>query len=752
MLPRNLTICLVFALAQLSCKGKSSTVSISVKAKSAEGFPVAGADITLNQEIIGQTNGFGTFQSKVELPADQRYKIALTKEDDKYYFAPHVETFKTEKGEDRNLAIDATMFTVPKPKLTKKNTDLVKAAEKPTSAENDPAKVKDIEPMPLLPLITSASIKPLAESNIKGATAEILTVHIYAGRFPLDKVLVTFISSDGREVTCQSNDRGRCVLEAGFTLPTDGMFLVQKQGYKTVSLKAEARANSNHRINMEAGSSLDIRAKIVGPFSSKSADKVLVRIKPPKQAASTVQTDSNGLATIPIEAKYPIELDLTHATTGHTQKRIIEDSNSLIVDVKFSDASVTGWSQWLRYPIHLSQAALAESGLVDLERLDSTLDQRHKASEQSLNPAEFRTLAPDAVALLPVINKDDKGLRLGLLAIDQKGKITESMFTTLPLSSVTEEQWLAAYDTVVKNLFAKLPWPGTVAAVKNRELEIALNTEFIDKSDRISVETANGPMSASITKITRKGVRVTLDAASHMTARDLLNLIGAKAQKIVHESSTKTSADLVDLSNLVSIRTEHRARRLAKKYLAENNPDEAVKILIDSLDEKKPSIDDLELALSIDNARGNTQGVLTTLKKLGTTAIKTGRLELIPIIETNIQLVQVENLPVINGDTNIARRFEEIESKAKELKNEIASDSEQTPQAIALAYIILTAQQKAAESKDDLMKLATMSEAWGSFEKNLDSSADTPQKTWRDYAARQKDRSSLGSTRENTSL
>lgn len=260
-------------------------------------------------------------------------------------------------------------------------------------------------------------------------------------------------------------------------------------------------------------------------------------------------------------------------------------------------------------------------------------------------------------------------------------------------------------------------------------------------------------MSGTITKLSRNDVRVSLDVASHLSSTDLQKLIGSRAEKIIYVADAANKFDENEITNLVSIKTEHKARRLAKKYLAESNPEEAVQILLSSVNTEDPSLDDLQLAASIENSRGKTDKLLSILQIMLNHAAKHNLNGAIPIIEANILLVQVESMLPLEGESSAAERFLEIKSIAQQLKSEISPALQTTPEAIALSYIILTAQQKAAESKADLLALATMADAWKVFENSLGSNSDLANvKIWKTYASRQKDRSSLDSANEKTPL
>jgi hypothetical protein len=744
----GLLLCMVIS----TCKETKSDISVSIKAKSAEGFPVAGAIVSLDEQQLGQTNGFGTLDTTIRVNAGDRHKITITKDDDKYYFAPHVETFTSEPGEQKSLKVDAMMYTVPKPKINKKN---VQSAETLGESNQNETKIESLAlsqavPLPLLEITKLLDSKSSDLKTVTAAPSAIFTVHVYSGRFPLNDVRVSFTNQNGLSAKCVSNDRGRCVLEVQASLPGEGTLTAQKTGYQTTSTTLAVKENDNHRLNMTQGSSLDARISLASPFETKPAAGFYVKIR--NQNRNAVTSDSAGFVSIPVDSKFPFEVDITHASTGTSVRRKVQDAKDLDLNVTVSDGSTEGWTKLFRYPIHLSHDVSKESGLLDFELLDSALQNKFKNEILTESVRSHANLSSNALALLPNVRKGNQALELGIIAITSKGKIAESIYTTLPLSSVTEDQWLRAYDSALRNLYAKLPWPGTVAAVKNRELDIAIKGEFIDKSDRISVETPHGPMSASIKKISPKGARISLDAASHLTAEDLSKLIGNKVQKIVHGASSIEDNLTNELGTLVSIKSEHKGRRLARKYLAESNPDEAIKILTASLDESTSSLSDLEFIITIENQRGKSDGILQALQKMAALATKLGKTDLLPLIETNIQLVQVENLPAIQGDRNIANRFAEIEQNANGLKSRLPNTFTSSQQAIALSYIILTAQQKAAESNDDLLKLAAMSDAWSDFEKNLGPTEDLPQQAWRTCAGRQKDRTSMGSQDDNRSL
>ncbi len=743
-------------LMPLACKGNGSSINLAIKAKSADGFPVAGAIATLDDNVIGETNGFGTLNIKIDITGDSRHKLTLTKDDEKYYFAPHIETFTTNAEETKNVVVDALMYTVPKPKLSKKiKSEAQNKEQTPTTNLNAsiyPEK-SNLGMLPLLNLPSEQFNNSSTENTARESINQIFTVHVYSGRFPVGNASVTFSSSTGDVSNCASNERGRCVLETSYYLPADGTLTIQRDGYRSISIPFHADESTNYRLSIEPGSSLDVMAEVSGPWKSLPAENIVVRIKNLKPSAVMASTNKSGFATIPIEAKFPLEVELFNKITGAMQKHIVEDSKSLQIKARFSDESMSGWSQWHRYPIHLNEEAAKESGLVDYERLEASLQNRYPDQPQDQDPRKFNSLSRDAIAILPLVRKNEKGTELGIAAFTSKGKIAESLFTTIATSSITEEQWLNAYETAVRNLNQKLPWPGTVQGIKNRELVVSIKTDFLGKDDRLTIETPQGPMSATITKLGRTEARVSLDMASHLNAADLVKIIGARAQKIVHSAQSSGKESVIDIEKLISIKTEHKGRRLAKKYLAENNQDAALEILLSSLDPNAPSLEDLQMAAVIESHRSKIDGLTSVLKRMLSTAVKTGATGAIPIIETNLLLVQVETMPAIPNDKQAADRFLEIMSKTKELKAEISPQSETSPESIALSYIRLTAQQKAAESADDTLMLATMADAWSVFEKALVANGvGTQEDAWKAHASKQKSRSSLGMNLEKTSL
>lgn len=118
-----------------ACDPKHSAVKLNVMVKTPAGDPVAEAVVSINRNIVGDTNAFGTFKWEFDTKQGSKHRIEIRKQGETYYFAPHLETVVIPKKQDFEWNIHATMYMAPKPKVdknlepesppSKENTDLV---------------------------------------------------------------------------------------------------------------------------------------------------------------------------------------------------------------------------------------------------------------------------------------------------------------------------------------------------------------------------------------------------------------------------------------------------------------------------------------------------------------------------------------------------------------------------------------------------------------------------------------------------
>jgi hypothetical protein len=752
--PRHIFALLLTATSVLTCDLQDRPAKLTIKATSSNGYPISGAQIVLNDETIGQTNGFGTFESTLSLSRTTKHKISITREDDKYYYAPHIEVFDLDDKPTTQINITAAMYTAPKPRILSTSITGVKStsnliAESPPVLPPTKNRLED-DILPLLSILNAQKITHRPIERSQPNDSHIFTTHIYAGRFPVSNAVVTFIRDEHTATKCESNERGRCVISVQYKLPAAGVLLVQREGYKSYLEKISVTENMNHRVNLDLGVSLDVIATQSSPFSSRQTSDISIQLKHQNKLLKTVKPNLAGIVSTSLDGEFPFEVVVHHEPTHSSQRFTIKSKKDAQISVRFSDGSTSGWQQWFILPIHTTIDIINDGDPIDFDRLEKILERKPEPLVSLEKKVEnVFDIPTGSLALMPVIRRGHESLEFGLIAHDSAGYVSQSQFSQISLTSQTEDYWLKQFDKARNSLFRKIPWPGTVKRIKGDDLEIAINTEFIENSDTLVLSTNHGEAPLKIKNIGRNSLTANI-ISRVITSENIPTLIGSRVTKSLHNKPT--DHNVADINNLVSLRLETKTRRLARKLLAEGNSSAAERSLLSESPQNEISIENLQLAAEIANASGDKARVLQILRQMQKVSVKTGREEFLPFIETNVNLIYTLMLPTIQNDSSMAEKFREIESQAIKLKDSLSFLEENSTEHLTLSFVILTAKQKAAECAGDILTIATLDQSWAQFESILDRSHLTMLENWRAIATKHRRKTSLHDSSSSRAL
>ncbi len=706
-----------------SCSDGEATVHLNIVAKTPEGMQISGAVVTLDNVVVGQTNAFGTLELETRLSAKIRHKIAVTKDDSQYYYAPHFESFKLASNESKSIAIAPKMYLVPKPKMNKMAKQVEKLSQASLEESTAHKEESQSNDLPLLEL-TDTPFPSAQKSNSNRAKSHFMfTVHAYSGRSVLSGARASWIDGQNLEAHCTTNDRGRCIIDAYEGTNQAGSLLVQHEGLKSSLTVLRPTANSNTRVSLDAGRSFDFRTVAVSPWSQKPLASVLIR----SRGVIVGTSNDQGIAVVNFVGALPATLDLEAPTPKGTVQASISAEHDNAILVRFPEPSQRLWPTNLMYPLHVDASVAASSDFADLSMTEAALAEASNAQRSTLLPANWHDLPDDAIAYLPVLRGVATKFALQVVAFTNQGTIATSDPIALD-SPRLKASWQNTAAFAMKSLRENLPWRGLVTSVSGRSIEVAISTENLKAGDRLMVESGKGSLGAKVIAVQKDKVLGEILSDTFAGEWDTVGAISYKANT-QSDSLAKFTTEL-DSLNLAS-RGSPRLR-LAQKYFEENNPREALSALAKiapqgDLEFEDPQITQLRAAIfhgtgQLTDSLHNLQRILELTATLGqkTSALTT---------EANILRIQIEALIVVPGDQSVANRFDELAKGSENIKNEFLRLGKLAGRTSAiLEYSKLLALRKKAECDEDLVALATQYGVWTSFENLIDQLID--QQKW----------------------
>ena len=508
------------ALASLyGCTEKKVEVTLRIEVKTNQGDAVADAAVKLDGELIGQSDTNGQLAVKLQLPSKARKKIEVTKQSDKYYFAPFFESFVVpEVGKEQSVT--ATLFFVPKPEADDNNASSpadgsteVSASDKngvtPPATETttdtgssaivSDKQVEGVEDQGPYPKPQKPNKGPLAFTIY---IAETKSENQTAPEKMIADALIFYGSekSGDLKLACKTNSRGRCLVRFQERPEGPVSFVAKKSGYLTQSESVEIDEEGTLRMNLVRGETIDIFATTRTYNYLKGLPGVEVVIK----GKSAGLTDAFGRLSYGFNGK-------------HNELLTVALKSSEFLPESFeTDFAVSGPMTLVRYfaprvapPVRVTllKAQLGSNlSAADLAAFDGSLDQSIMASSRrhlfgmpsfiEFSSAEFGksmkaaglTLgqaakkgwfdtdlkaAVDAV-ILPTISMSDRPM-LELNLIDSKGVVLAA--AREKLENIKDELAInRSMEVLAAKLVKAFPFEGAVVGKENKFITVNIGS------------------------------------------------------------------------------------------------------------------------------------------------------------------------------------------------------------------------------------------------------------------------------------
>lgn len=292
----------------VACEKNESQVHITIRAKTSEGRPLAGAEVKVNEAAAGVTGADGSFDADLVLPRQQTVRVQVEKSSDDFYFSPHDETFLIKDVAVQDISVAAILYFVPKPgsaaaaqqdagggEILAENDfdqpaseggmpleeveepaalaalervpgpasapapDRQEPDDGPAAVEPPPVSVSALPPDPSALVVEDAPREAVKESTPK---AELFTFFAFFNKDePVEGAEILYGDQGGGgtelKTLCRTNQRGRCIAEFQ-VLPKGPVTLMAKaEGFITSTVTRRLKAGGTFRFEMKSGHSID---------------------------------------------------------------------------------------------------------------------------------------------------------------------------------------------------------------------------------------------------------------------------------------------------------------------------------------------------------------------------------------------------------------------------------------------------------------------------------------------------------------
>ena len=502
---------------------------------------------------------------------------------------------------------------------------------------------------------------------------------------------------------------------------------------------------------MEPGLTIDIKIVANGPWGATPLPGSEIRLR----GATVGITNSQGLSVVSPEGPLPVSLRVESPAQGDALDLNIQNAAETKVVAKFSDNLKNGWNQWRVYPLSGKSGALESIPTTSLAAIETSLYRDTQAIREPIELERFSSLPAGSIALLPVTEQSEKRVTLTLYAVDSTGILASSSPAQVK-SPLLADAWISACDEAKSSLLSRLPWPGSVKSAKKGMLSLAINGKYVHVNDLVTIASEKGHLTARIISTTGGNIEARLEGTDG-TKDESNKLMGAVVRKILPPAN-QASIEAGFLATLKPIAFDRAEIRLAKKYLAENNPQEALKALSTAEKSGVSNILVRQMKATISQESGEVTAVVHELYDILRLATDGGLTFATLVTEANLIRAQTESLPVITGDIDLIKRYDELAQRAigitTDLESRFASRLSDSSIAATLNYTRLVATRKGAECAGDEVTLATLGSQWDDFEKSLpaDKLQKTDRVTWSRVVSSERSRVSLTSDQDKRSL
>jgi hypothetical protein len=706
---------LLAGMFAIGCSREQTSIQIRVTAKTAEGKPVSGAVVNLDGENVGETNAFGEFKLTSEVKTGKYHKLMLAKDDPRYYFAPHIETFKAKDNAEQIVEITPTMYVVPKPRFKNENLPSTQPVTPSLSKQANvafnlgvPQDEEKHEAQPLLvPLPEINSENKVQSAKNTAEKTVFITAHVYAGRLPLADARLTWIGS-GQPFTCMTNERGRCTLKVPEQFRDGAYVIAEKKDYLSKISEAPRRDNENIRFSMQTGENIVVHATKKSAWTTQPLADAEIRLS----GASRGKTNSQGVALVDIGNNRSGIIQVTDPNTGDQQNIPIKELHlDESVEANFADTRDLGWKTKIILPPRSTPAMqggeppnLSQPPLMiafrEALKLTSSQDDRYNETIP----------APGVLNILPILHRNENNFQIYLIAIDATGPLRQSAIVDIKSPDLASS-WAASAVTAYNDLMGSLMPQGIVTQVSGEKLTVNFAGHPPRQGEQLGISIYPGLyhpnyyLQAKVVDSNQGKLKARIQMETKFDTSHLpWEAVGAAAR------ITRQQEETINLSEILQFKEFSAADRgliLAKKYLAENNPLDALK----SLDDNPGHAADMHARNNMKSDIYLALGDISSLQREQTRIMKTsiadGQEFFAELSEANILRMQAQSLPVIEKEPALGERLSYLAHRADAI---YASIKDPNPQlALTLQYTKLVATRKKAECEDDIVTLASLS-------------------------------------------
>lgn len=311
MKPINSGFPLNLFLAVLLLQGCAKTTALHVKCLVLDQnrMPISGATISLDSLTLASSNMDGQIDLRLKVDREDSLYFQIAKESDQYYFDTSTLTINTPKAQRYEKTVEVVLRAVPKifaataspvdPEVAAPKTDqsriLVPVVPAPLASLHSPVPgTRDVmtaqvelqdSQRPEGPPLPEEMILPLnihVRAPSKGAAGA--------------TVYISEPTSQTYQKACETNDRGRCLLNMSMKQRAAASILVRQTGFLTKSVTLPKTDAQLVFVDLEAGASVDIFALRRSWSGLQGLMNLEVRI----DSQVIGRTDVGGFFSIPV--------------------------------------------------------------------------------------------------------------------------------------------------------------------------------------------------------------------------------------------------------------------------------------------------------------------------------------------------------------------------------------------------------------------------------------------------------------------
>jgi hypothetical protein len=292
-LSRTLGLLLGFFLLTLSvqsCRFFKAEATFSIRVIDGSGDPIPGAQISIQKQLVGQTNDRGQAKISLELPVDENALVEISKPSTQLFYAPYFETVRVTKGELNHFKLQATLYAVPKnvpeaqePAAETLESPIVEeeslaATQQPTDAPHpseDPGLISALQtvngenpnslPQDMEPFDPELTAQKAANTLLENAaqSSRLLTFYTASGRENISDAHILYGDPERGQWLegCSTNARGRCSLSLPASFGTDNVhILVRAVGFQPQTKIISLSHGDKVRIDLDRGQAMEVFA------------------------------------------------------------------------------------------------------------------------------------------------------------------------------------------------------------------------------------------------------------------------------------------------------------------------------------------------------------------------------------------------------------------------------------------------------------------------------------------------------------